>query len=442
MQGNKLDEQFVDKAWGEMRALLDKEMPLVPEEKKKKRGFWFFLVAGLLISGSLLGYWLTDRQKEDVQPTTVHRMEAPVANLSTKANPSKSSTTPSTTSTTTTATVSENRINSPATTIIPPSVSNQSIGSGAFFEKESIVTALENQITPLSDPERGLETKTNTSTNPVQPKAELKQVQPITVPAAIAMLAPSALNYAVQVDLPAISIEKKKGRFFKRLGLEMGAISNQFNPLDGYSIGLRKDIALGKGRFALSTGLAYRRHSGSNVLLSNQTYSLDYANFDTAFDPNGSNTPNAIGLDSLLEANSYLAKVTRQETVRLQYIDLPVRFSYALNKKLRIESGVRASWLISAFRQLETASGRNENFALQGVGNFFAPEADTYRVSEASNTSFRNLDLAASLGLTYYPTRKIGFSLYYDHGFRSINATDYKGNANRNLHLSAIYFLK
>ncbi|HFB99272.1 MAG TPA: hypothetical protein ENJ53_00570, partial [Phaeodactylibacter sp.] len=39
------DEQFTNKGWGEMRKLLDEEMPV---KKKKYRGFfWIFLFVGL-----------------------------------------------------------------------------------------------------------------------------------------------------------------------------------------------------------------------------------------------------------------------------------------------------------------------------------------------------------------------------------------------------------
>ena len=59
MQGNKLDDQFIDRAWVEMQKLLDEQMPVaIPSGNKKRLAFlWLFLLLGL-ISGSLgLGLW-------------------------------------------------------------------------------------------------------------------------------------------------------------------------------------------------------------------------------------------------------------------------------------------------------------------------------------------------------------------------------------------------
>ena len=60
MQGDKLDGQFVDRAWAEMQKLLDQEMPVTLAEKEKKRRplLWLLLLFGLL-GGSAAGfYWL------------------------------------------------------------------------------------------------------------------------------------------------------------------------------------------------------------------------------------------------------------------------------------------------------------------------------------------------------------------------------------------------
>ncbi|MEN0049159.1 MAG: hypothetical protein AAF806_19020 [Bacteroidota bacterium] len=73
-QPNKdgLDQQFEDYAWSQMSALLDQEMP-VREEKKRRWLLWLFLFFGFSVSGAIVYQVFQEEESVKVE------MEHPIA---------------------------------------------------------------------------------------------------------------------------------------------------------------------------------------------------------------------------------------------------------------------------------------------------------------------------------------------------------------------------
>ena len=453
MQDNKWDDQFEDKAWEEMRKLLDQEMPV----KERRRGLiWFFLLAGLLVAGGALGYSLyypKEIKGSSLPETIPFNATMPVAEQ--HEEPDELNVAETTTSLaqnkhsdrTEHGTGQEITQNLPATSatiasINSPSIKNQQPSIGLIGKQKEAVGGQGDLMEVI------------TKVNPLPEVSTALELAPVDVLAPIAILDYVDLEESTdsKSPLPAFQKTKQKRGFFHRMGIEFGGIVNQHGFVDGQSLGLIKELPLKKSRWALRIGAAIRENTVSGVLLIDQGYSFDFANVEAY---NVIDLGNSFSLEADPEAipTSYRVQLAGSESLRLLYLDVPLGLSYALSRKLRLESGVKGSYLLAASRQPVLGYHRAAGFFSANATDDLAIQRDQevdFSLSNASSESYaaggavtyRRFDLALSAGLGYYPSRKFGFRMHYDHGFIALNNVGIQNNWNRNLHFSMTYLLK
>lgn len=445
MQGDKLDGQFVDRAWVEMQKLLDQEMPVTLAEKEKKRKplLWLLLLFGLL-GGSAAGFfWL-------VKPND----KAPELDESVALNAEKATNIAAATDQTTaeikqmTTTESYPKLKQTEWKKSTLTTSNNAIEEKQLAVQSTPVVQALSIVTKEQTPEKEAlnsilideleesEAMINGIAVDYEPIAALDQISGLT---------PGLLSYDRDLklfdQLRSDKTKKSASILPKHIGLDGSVILNQFNPADGFAATAFVEYPLGKGKWSIRSGLGFRTHNGWQVWEDDGTYSYNYAEsdtFDSTIDPND---PEATPITAA-EIEGYKAILKNRNKVELSYLELPLTFSYALKPRLNIETGMQFAYRVE-FGASNLENSRPEGaFDLAGVaGNAL----NTYSRSAADGTSglyLRRFDMAPSLGMTYALNKKLRLRMAYNHGLIRLNNVKATGNFNRNLRLTASYYFK
>ena len=439
MQGNEWDEQLVDKAWADMRRLLDQEMPVQEKPSNKGRFLWLFLLFGIFSLGSLLGYRYYNSPSVLAVPGAFPiPMEATQPIAIQEDNTSYTTMTPDTA-----PVINQARTNRPSDILNIRQTKSNSTPTRSSAIEESATASVTPLLVDTAETPVVAELQIITNTENVIESIST-DVEPTTIAAQLPTASPELLAYKGSADpFAGISQQVIKRKNRKRTGVEFGGIINHIRPIDGYALGLVREVAFKDSNLGLRFGLAYRQHSRQHTYYRDQGYSLDFTNLSGRDIGASPNAPIGLELDAYVAENSYVPQLPYAENIKMHYADLPIALSYKLHKHWKVESGITLSYLLNALRTNENGTQESISSPFNfnaGLGN----EVEDLRAG-GENTAledYNNFDIAASAGIGFYPHHKFGLRLRYDYGFLSFDKASNFVDRNRNIHFSAVYFLK
>jgi long-subunit fatty acid transport protein len=135
------------------------------------------------------------------------------------------------------------------------------------------------------------------------------------------------------------------------------------------------------------------------------------------------------GVESFGNSSNYLAFGTDELPISsLHYLEMPFEIAYRFNDKFQVNLGVKAGYLLKA----------KYNGSLS---NNFSSRAQADKSLENDLARF---DFSTSLGIGFYPTKKFGFDLRYNHGWVDYTPDNIwpqnQIDTNKNIQLSMLYF--
>ena len=429
MPDNHLDDQYIDKAWEQMRQLLDQEMPV--QEKRRRGAFWWWLLPLLLLFAGGAGWWLLERSSEPKPATDEMQLdtitERPVANTNPKQPESTAPENSIAHAKTTTTSAAQKRQTATISGKGKPDLIRENEGENTF-----ITSAIAPEKMPVVNDSQIIEDKSTSSFKPDEERiiaeAPSQQSKP---PFTVQNLDSRAFQL---LPLPEMGLEtapntaNHRGLF--RWGLEGGVASRNLPAPDGAFGGVIAEFPLLGRQLHLRTGLQY----GANRLVIDTP--SDNFRSEAANDPQsgGSRDNAAIG-----RINFDLLG---------QQIALPVALVFQPGPKWGVEAGASLSYLTQARGlagndALVTFDNDNTSFnpdlspANRFVNNLYADSNQAINLAELNRWNF-----AATVGVVHYPADRWGVRLHYQHSFTDVlKNTDYQ-SFNRGVRLSALYYFR
>lgn len=440
---NITDKQFTDFAWGEMRKLLDEEMPVTAAPKKRR--YLLLLLLLFFTLGSLATFLIFhDKMGNEEGKMAPPR---PVATLNGQA-------------------IEEN--NNFNDDLNCPEGEIQSITPNKNIAYKKNSTQPKLQTPNANNPSSNL-VVLESSTPKIERKQEdiqvnspqLNQLQeevfkvdrPLMNIASPLKTELGEISYSSPLENPMElpEVNKKSGLLAtllpNRLGLEGGVLSNHLAQIDGYHLGLTSMYNLGSKGWKMHTGIGYaiqnqefkfgRRNGNSN---------LDAAAFDPNTEENTDVGNNQDTVGSVLDPSSFYWELdslaqyaTTSFSTQIHRLELPLLFSYRADDRLHLDFGVQASYIITA-----TNSGGEEVFPYSdGLFRAAATFNQSQGLSSGSGFSGKDVnrfDLALRGGLSYYPWQNFGFRLHYQFGLINTSESARYRSHNRALRFSTVYY--
>jgi hypothetical protein len=412
---NTYNEDFIDKGWQNMSAILDKEMPV---KKKKKRFFILFFFFGLLsvitfgitlipmgnsemTSGEIIANESLENQSMDVDNNSgeiaslnkeiisgnlVREYEKSLTlkdNLSTKKQENK-----------TLINTSKNNFNKVAMyrgPILPinnkSTINNKpvatSIINNEFSIKNNSSTTDKESITKEQTLVKDELSIIDNSKNQllIKDKLIIDNYQ---------FVIPIALEFYLLENEKIEEIKKIPNHFNPKkwnFGIEAGLVFQNKNELGG-KVGFVATRHINK-KWALHTGLEYNTHF------------INYAAEESAsiFELSDDQVDNGVSAPAFQNYEAiYLNNSTK---IISHHLKIPLLMAYRFNSSFEVNAGI-----VNSFNVYSRERNTDPSVVL------LIPQ-----VTIKSKTVKPLYDLQASLGLTYYPTKKWGVSLRYDYGF-------------------------
>ncbi len=396
-QDPEFNGEFLDRAWDNMSAMLDREMPVMAEvvqEEGWKRYLLLFLSLGfgVFIGASMVLFWPS---VDEVAPTDVLEKNPIFA---------------------------ENESNS-----LQPVVSNgsgelppdqpASIYQHANKSNPQLIASLPGKQARaqqhLTNQKSTAYTLTSTFTSPSAsslatrtPAPQQEMVIPINR-SPLATFAQLCQEEPGQLasdgySLPATNLVKPKNRFEKEnpsLGISVGMLTENYNEIDGFEAGLRAELPLNE-RFSVQTGAFYR------TITKNKR--ADYA---------GSLDEPGLPDNQRLEASSF-------PVYSMQYAAVPVALNYKLTKKVNVSAGVDVAYLTRA-RIGDNPIGFLDNDPDETIANDLPAYLEQ---------GMRRWEVSASVGVSYQPSDRIILDARYNYGMTDFTKNNVYGIQASNNH--------
>lgn len=449
LDNNEINEQLASEAWERMRLLLDAEMP-VAEDRRRRPFFWIWsktigIAASMLLVGA--GTWWVARELfttgtnaavteeiAPVQPRAIHDLDKEVAsvypaskegliqdlNTETHAPAAPKKGAIRDLNVVTPANPSQERINNVAGSL----ANKAAVGSPDFFN--NIEAA---QMATLSPELLAL------------PPTHATSDESVFVEASTSRLPEANLIQLPGLNLTALAVEESGfdrqvipvGKLPKawRHGPELGGVTSFPTSLVGFHAGWVAEMPIADG-FALRGAVRYDYQrqtvsSSERQLLRESSSMADF--MDDPFNP-------VVG-SSVAQPDTIISS-----TLKMHYAALPLALSYKLNERWRVEGGVQVAYLLRAFRE---SKNTNADFAVTGAPNVYnAFDNQSWyfsnKVQEVAQESFQPWDFALSAGLRYQVARHWNVGLSGNYGLlNQANAANGYRIFNRNAVLSVGY---
>lgn len=447
MPDNYLDDKYIDKAWEQMQQMLDQEMPV--ERKRRKAAFWWWFLPMALGLAIAAAWWFSNLK--EMPPKPEKTVQSPIA----EADEAKSLPGNNLENQTSSAQMDQNPTLRPSEKLAttPEKLANKLKSADAAsseFKAENKAIVVQNEQAPAkkateivpqntvraatveenaANPAQNTTSNTSTtfpSQQPIEPFLlnDLSQIAPELLPAQ-----ELALGWS-----PTTLRQSSHWRWGAEAALHAGSISG----LDGYSFGLLVDMPLQGRKFYLRSGL----NIGDQKLRlepqkSNGNFSADFAN-DPTQSPTSSNT------------QAEAAAVIANFNIQASQLTVPITFVYQPRKKWGIEGGASLSYLLRATQLSSDEAIQESSFPGGSLGfNQDTSYVNRYVHSLASSagqsvnlSELNRWELAAAAGLVYYPADRWGLRLQYRFGITDFLKNDDFQSYNRNVRLSAVYYLR
>jgi len=443
LDNNDINEQLANEAWERMRLLLDAEMP-VAEDRRKRPIFWIWSktagIAATLLFSTLGIWWLASDNALAPSGNTALNGEYNQAAFIPETGRTA---TPQTDAQTQQSLVSE-QSGEAAISGLNPAPSNHKTrfealkmhkstqANSPFLKTDALPSAKESPLLTIN---------TTVAENGVVAAEALASESANSgfVPEyPVALQLPGLKLAALPVEAPAMNataIPVDKLPTAWRHGPELGGIASFPTSLVGFHAGWAAEMPIADG-LALRGALRYdfqrqtvSRSDRQSDFLENNFTDLP----DDPFNPAQSVVGGpATGVDTVFSS-----------TLKMHYAALPLSLSFKLNDRWRIEGGVQVAYLFQAFREGKLASSG----ALTTNGNVNYDSTDnrswyfSNKAQEVASESFQPWDLALSGGFRYQLSRHWNVGLSGNFGLlnQANKANGYRV-FNRNAVLSVGYY--
>lgn len=436
MQDNPLhiDKKFTDQAWGEMRKLLDEEMPT--GKRRRRFGWWWFLLA-LGIATTAGAFYLLSHSEEAQAPVR----SAPVASPEKQSDtPAVSNEKPSDTASEA-VTFTEGKIEKKGPGITSAKGANAKPEPQSSANQTQAQTQTQNtdnqfltEILPLTD------NPTAEYSEPVlSPTVAENSVSEITVlePTVPQLGKPDLLACLPLTKLPTNAAESPslKVETMKKARVNWSAFTSAFTApnsnANGLAAGLLASAPLKKSNLSIEAGLGYTyfqqplvavgEEDGSGGFDPNATPTITEDNGRVTFENNDENYLS----QAVAEANFSAFRIA--QGLDLHYLQVPLEATYRW-KRLRVIGGMNTGLLL-----------RSKSDFTNG-GLFF--DSFSKDRSGGSGVTVKAVDFAGVGGLGYDISPRIGIDLKYRAGITDLLPDNDSKDRNRFLQLSVRYRIR
>lgn len=408
-----INSEFIDHSWQEMSKLLDQEMPI--KKQRKKRLLWIWLL-GLGLFG-LIGftYYLNTSSQPPLKSFKVpHKRNVVKLNNSPSGTSQPSTNTPKTSKKQRITKSSDNlnlvNTNKKVSKTHPTAANAPAVvGIGITTEKKSIDLPI-NQI--IKEKEKFL--------SPTQIEYPTRNSAVITP---IAILKPNLLNTQKSFTfvIPSLIGDQKKWRF----GLYAGGTAPK---IGGVNLGLQTNYLFHK-KWSLHFGLGYSKRivTSTTSETANQDASTPIeltAETEDMSTASGSNTgpappPNTTPNEAeLIPGNDF-------KYTNFHYFEIPILFQYTIRKKLVIEFGGSIGYLYGYRYQYNGASFFTKDIISNSNNAFGTRSVD---LSQANLGTVSNFNTTLIGGINYRFTKNITGYTNYRISNKYLNNTNIAAN--------------
>jgi len=443
LDNNDINEQLANEAWERMRLLLDAEMP-VAEDRRKRPVFWIWSkttgIAATLLFSALGIWWLASDNPLTPSGQTALTGEYNQAVVTPETSRAEMAQTDAQSQ----QTIAPEQSGKAAITGLNNAPSNHKSRFDAsqlhksnrvnslFLKSEALLAAKEGTLLPANTPgsenvvlvaEAETSEFASSGFNQQFPAAsQLSGLELKTLPVEMPVL------YAT-----AIPTDKPAGPW--RHGPELGGIVSFPTSLGGFHAGWAAEMPIADG-LALRGALRYD--------FQRQTVSRNdrQATFETS--------SNFLADDPFNPVNSIGTSVAQPDTVisstlKMHYAALPLSLSMKLNERWSVEGGLQVAYLFQAFR--ESRNSAQSSLDTNGTGLDFGSNNVSRswyfsnKAQEVAAESFQPWDLAVSGGFRYQLTRQWNVGLSGNFGLlNQANKDNGYRLFNRNAVLSVGYY--
>lgn len=407
-----IDKAFTDRAWSEMKAMLDREMPV--ENEKKKPVFWWWLsgalITGLIIGG--LGMWYVDagsHQKklvpsENPVEEPLNRKAPVAANTPARENPAGPSFAEG-------KFTEGKKAQKNAAPVNTQSSKNDSPEVQMPVNKAELLAEL-----PEAPTKGAAEAKVVTAEDELPARRSMLPAVPLDNPAMPPLKALSDAE-PVRVLSADLSAPKHKSFYFA---------AQQHTSLRGFGLaaGIQRHYPLGTSRWELSIGAGYSYLQRPLFIRQEDTISvtnfLEVAHTEYGFEQ----------INADLFAAAEAITTNRRQDLAMHYLELPLSVSRSFNGRFGAMTGVTPSVLLATAPEL-TSGGLFRNTAKAESAIDMEPDPGSPFASDAATVvPVRGFDVKLNGGVYYRISPVWKLSLSYEHGLVDV----LEGNKTREYH--------
>lgn len=464
MQDNRNIEELSDQAWGKMKVLLDREMPISGESKRPPLIWWFWGIAALVLIGMLsvilfqqsgtpewkgnplettpaLDQAVARPESSDLATSEIME-EDPLEEISTLREAKASdlnAVTPAST------TINQKAGNTEQDEITQENADLDRQAFNAKTKEKVGSTGIDESIHQLGNEEPVAESETE-SVNPstaVVPTAGKEESAKLALLELKSLSNPS-IEALEQAPLPLLNrnLYTIKKTLLTPFEINAGLVGSfQGGMVSGLLADARSGLKLhrrGKWSFQTGVGIHYQEEpfsvdfqpSGSNDEAAVNS-SQDQQNDPSTQDPESVSIPQAVA----------------SSAVRLQstYFDVPLLVDWRFAPRWSLAAGSRLSWLLSTQwkspnNALEAQfGGTNASFAfnLNNAGRQFSIYQTDNNNSTPTTFLLKDFYASGTLGLTFRPHSQWHLRLQYQHSMTNLLDHDVFQTTDRSLWLSA-----
>lgn len=445
------DAQFVDTAWGEMRQLLDRELPVSADRGKRRRAVLFAAVflLGLVLGG--MGIYLADspgigyfpvpdravaRQSNFREPvskteTSANDTETNIANRNSQLS-AKSNSSPVVSS------LAANPLdkadeNGPEEPLLPLLTENDQ-AMNTPLTVDTSMNRVDRSLPPESTlaPEQEQHPIVGAPTHaPSFPSLEELMLLPVNELERLPMMTePPTDGFPVPPIIAAAEAPRLDW------GAELGA---NYYQTPGYFGGLLVDYRL-NDRWGLQSGLRY----GQLTSGLNQPRGAAQEEAFSQADQNpqrGPSTGLSTNLDNQAERVSAPANYYDVD-IRLQHVGVPLLVNYQLGRKWKLGAGLQAHYLLAARRPVQNSTQDKAYAAQVSISSSVRELTGLTASDDRVDAQFlQRWNIGASLGAGFQPAERWSFQLQYHYGLLNWLETDRYFLSPTSVQLSAVYRL-
>ncbi len=431
----RINRQFKDRSWAEMQKILDAEMPQDKKDEKGNKRYLLLLLFLFVGFGSGVGTMFYFSQQEKINapiPVELNKKEIAkndnairnlektniqsIAGNFQKANKNQNP-----------KGEVKNQYSEVAKTKIKYKKENVLINNSAASE------ITKNNYIPFTN-EFQEERDNSRNLNENQNFIEQSNLEKEQIPAVDLIASKTSFFEDPFLDKKINYLNTPKDKKWS-FGLILGTYTNNKKIIAGITFGGKVTLNLDR-RFTLGGGLQYSILSGyqEGNGFGKSANDLDITPGITLEEDTTSNSLTEV-LSNL--DNNFLQSLSKNADLpisSLHYIEMPVEIAFRFSEKFQLNLGFKMGYLINAISDGSVNFSRNSN----------SPTFSTAETTDNFTTSFNRFDFATGIGIGFYPTKKFGIDLRYNHGLVDITNDEYwpanQINANKNIQLSVLYF--